>query len=39
MKYLRHEDITAYKMAYDLSNFIWDIVIKWNYFSKDTIGK
>jgi hypothetical protein len=39
MKYLRLEDITAYKMAYDLSNFIWDIVIKWNYFSKDTIGK
>jgi four helix bundle protein len=38
-KYLTLNDISAYKRAFDLSNYVWDIVIKWNYFAKDTIGK
>lgn len=38
-KYLELKDIGAYRIAFDLSNFVWDIVIKWNYFAKDTVGK
>lgn len=38
-KYLELKDINAYRVAFDLSNYIWDIVIKWNYFVKDTVGK
>ncbi len=25
-------------MAFKLSNYVWDIVVKWNVFSKSTIG-
>ena len=38
-KYLELNDITAYTIAFNLSNYIWDIVIKWDYFAKDTVGK
>jgi four helix bundle protein len=39
MKYLGLENIKAYQVAYELSNYIWSIVIRWSYFSRDTIGK
>src|SRR4030042_6710992 len=39
MKYLKLEDIKAYQNAFELSNYVWNIVIKWNYFARDTIGK
>jgi four helix bundle protein len=39
MKYLMLEDISAYKIAFDLSDYIWKVVIKWNYLARDTIGK
>ncbi len=32
-------DLTAYKLSFDLSNLVWDTVIEWDYFTKDTIGK
>lgn len=38
-KYLGLNDLSAYRIAFDLSNYIWNIVIKWDYFAKDTIGK
>jgi len=38
-KYLELNDISAYRIAFDLSNYVWDIVIKWDYFAKDTVGK
>jgi len=38
-KYLQLNDIDAYKIAFELSNYVWGIVIKWDYFAKDTIGK
>ena len=37
-KYLRLNDIDAYKTAFQLSNYIWKIVIKWDVFAKKTIG-
>ena len=37
-KYLKLNDIEAYKIAFNLSNFVWDIVIHWDYFSQKTVG-
>lgn len=39
MKYLSLNDIVAYKRSFLLSNYIWKIILSWDYFSKDTIGK
>ena len=39
ISYLKLNDITAYKIAFELSNYIWDITVKWDYFAKDTVGK
>lgn len=33
------EELEVYQLSLQLSNEIWDIVIKWNYFEKDTVGK
>ena len=38
-KYLTLNDITAYKIAFNLSNYVWDIVVIWDYFAKETVGK
>ena len=37
-KYLQLNDIEAYKIAFLLSNYVWDIVVKWDYFAKNTVG-
>ena len=37
--YLKLNDISAYKISFHLSNYIWNIIINWDYFTKDTIGK
>ena len=38
-KFLQLNDINVYKISFNLSNYIWDIIVKWDYFTKDTIGK
>lgn len=38
-KYLQLNDISAYKIAFSLSNYVWKIVLKWDYLAKDTVGK
>jgi len=38
-KYLQLNDIECYKIAFNLSNYVWNIVVIWDYFSKDTVGK
>ncbi|MBS4036310.1 MAG: four helix bundle protein [Ignavibacterium sp.] len=38
-KFLKLNDIEAYKIGFKLSNQVWDIVLKWDYFAKDTVGK
>ena len=38
-KYLKLNDIEAYKIAFNLSNYVWDVVIKWNIFAKNTLGQ
>lgn len=37
-KYLKLNDIDAYKRAFHLSNKVWGVVISWDHFSKNTIG-
>lgn len=37
-KYLKLEDIKAYKIASTLSDYVWDIVYEWNWFNKRTLG-
>jgi four helix bundle protein len=37
--YLKISQIEAYNISKDLSNFTWDIVIKWDFFARDTVGK
>ncbi len=37
--YLKLNDIEAYKIAFKLSNYVWDIVyVEWDLFAKKTIG-
>jgi len=38
-KYLQLNDIGAYRIAFHLSNYVWNIVIKWDHLAKDTLGK
>lgn len=38
-KFLSLNDISVYKNSFNLSNYVWNIVLRWDYFSKDIIGK
>ena len=38
MKYLQLNDIDCYKRALALSNYVWVIVIIWEWFPKRTVG-
>ncbi len=38
-KYLKLNDIDAYKIAFNLSNYVWDLIVKWDRFYSDTVGK
>jgi four helix bundle protein len=33
------EELEVYQMAMDIGERVWNIVIKWNFFAKDTVGK
>jgi|SRR6185436_13434927 len=37
-RYLQLNDVAAYKIAFNLSNYVWDVVVKWEYFPKTTLG-
>ena len=32
-------DLRIYNQSIEIGEFIWKLVIKWDYFSKDTVGK
>ena len=36
---MKFEDLEVYKLSMDLSDKVWNLVIKWDYFQKDTLGK
>lgn len=33
------EELKVYNMAMELGEDVWNIVIQWKYFEKDTVGK
>lgn len=37
-KYLKLEEINAYKIASELSDYVWQIVVGWDWFAKRTLG-
>ena len=37
--FLKLNDIEAYRIVFKLSNHVWDLILKWDYFAKDTVGK
>ena len=38
-RYLSIDGLDAYKTSFELSNYVWNIIIRWSYFEKDTVGK
>lgn len=36
--YLKLKDIDAYVAAFQLSNYVWSMVTKWNKFEQNTVG-
>ena len=36
---MKLEDLQIYQLAMDIGERVWEIVIEWNYFARDTIGK
>jgi len=37
-KYLTLEEITAYKIAFELSHYVWKVISKWDWFNKRALG-
>ena len=37
-KYLQLNDINSYKIAFNLSNYVWNIILKWDWFAKTHVG-
>ncbi|MBW6533550.1 MAG: four helix bundle protein [Mariniphaga sp.] len=37
--YLTIRKLSAYNKSFDFSNEVWDTVITWDFFAKDTVGK
>ena len=33
------ENLRIYSLAEEIADLMWEIVTKWNYFAKDTVGK
>ena len=38
MAFLRFEDLRVFQLAEKLGDDVWDIVISWKYFEKNTVG-
>ncbi len=36
--YLRVSDVQVYKRTFELSNIVWEIVMRWDWFAKRAIG-
>lgn len=39
MAFVRFQDLEVYKLAEKLADAAWEIVEKWNYLARDTVGK
>lgn len=39
MGFKKFEDLYVFQLAEQLANDVWDVVVTWDYFAKDTVGK
>ncbi|WAC39366.1 four helix bundle protein [Pedobacter sp. SL55] len=39
MSYNKIEELDVYNLAEEISDEIWNIVLTWDFFAKDTVGK
>ena len=37
-KYLKLNDVKSYRIFFHLSNHLWNIILKWDWFAKKTVG-
>ena len=38
-KFLKLNDIESFRISFHLSNYVWDLVLKWSNFSQRTVGE
>ena len=38
-KFLKLNDIEAFRISFHLSNYVWDAVLRWDNFSQRTVGE
>jgi four helix bundle protein len=38
-KYLQLRDVEAYRIAFHLSNYVWDALVVWDFLARNTIGQ
>jgi len=38
-RFLNLSNVNAYKISFHLSNYVWNVVIQWEYFAKKTVGE
>jgi four helix bundle protein len=38
-RYIDFTELSSYKLSYELSNLVLEIVLSWEYFARDTVGK
>ncbi len=36
--FLKLNDIECYKISFHLSNYVWDTILKWDWFAKKSVG-
>lgn len=36
---MKLEELNVYNLSMDLGEEVWNIVVKWGFFEKDTVGK
>jgi hypothetical protein len=36
---MKLENLQIYQLAMDIGERVWEIVVRWDYFAKDTVGK
>ena len=39
MGFIRFEELRVFQLAEELSDLVWEIVLSWDYFAKETVGK
>jgi four helix bundle protein len=39
MAFVRFQDLEVYRLAEELADAIWEIVLKWDVLARDTVGK